>query len=118
MESLASGLDKVLHILEGNGNPGLVDRVMEIESSSNQRSKDLGELIISTKEISKQLSTLTSSVLEHQRTDNPQHKTITLFFLKSPGELLKWIAGVVLIMYVLESSGALSRIAKLVIGLP
>jgi hypothetical protein len=133
---LAQGQDRMLHIMEGNGKPGIQDRVNKVEAVAEQAAAELRTLVLSVQKLSDAVGKVSTVVTAHvdpsnalhvtpqmmeieeaSRThlvsDNPQHKTLLVALLKSPGTVLRWTGVIVVAIYILAQSGVLAEIGKL-----
>lgn len=113
---MAEGQERILHILEGNGKPGLVDRVKELEDSGDARGHDIKTLIDQVTGLATSVNSLANSVNEHIRPDNPQHKTFIAFVLRSPKDLVWWLGIISGVYAVLSASGAIKALGVFLAG--
>jgi hypothetical protein len=104
--NLDEKVEKLLHYLEGNGNPGLLHRMTVLEESQKPMAADISEARLAIKDLTKavetqnaafsgqtamlssSLATLTSLVTAHVKPDNPQHKTLLQQFQNRPIQVM------------------------------
>jgi hypothetical protein len=126
IRQMKEGQDRILHVVEGNGKPGLIDRVAEVEQAQEAQAKELTALTQSLTKLTeavaaqtKALTELSSAHQQHVQPENLQHATIARAITSNPQGALKYLGWIIAALLFLLSNGEIAQsIGKWLMGAP
>jgi len=113
MEQMA----KVLRLLEGNGQPGLLQRQTVMEQAVTAIQEDLKAHSATLGMMEKNQGHLQDLVERHMDSNNPEHQTIARAIRKDPKGVLFWFALAAAALLLANQTGFLAAALRL-LGIP
>jgi hypothetical protein len=128
MAEARQDIARVIRHLEGNGTPGLLERVpllermvLENHQSTTGRLSRIEASLERAADIQagtqKQLEALAAGVQRHQDPDNLQHRTLAHLLANDPKAFLRGAGVLVVALVILNSSGVLRTLGEWLAGM-
>ena len=115
---MQQGQERLLHLLEGNGKPGLLERMSTFEHTQNQHGSEIDKLVQATQNLQESVGVLGQSMTEHVNPHNLQHATIARMIVRDPKGTVKWLGWVVAGLVLLGRSNILDQAMSWLAGGP
>jgi hypothetical protein len=123
MDNLTEQMGKVLHYLEGNGRPGLLQRVPELERALSEHEARAENRLAKIEQAldrstsiqtgtQRQLDEMTARFNTHTDPSNLGHRTIAQAWATNPKGLLKNLGLTALVVYILVEAGVLRAVVE------
>ena len=116
-ENLGQQSERMLKTLEGNGRPGLTDRMTLVEQRLVEQGSVLEKVSGNQENLGKGLQDLHNAIQKHLDPDNSEHQTIARAIRKDPKGVLFWFALAAAALLLANQTGFLAAALHL-LGIP
>jgi len=117
MNSLSEKSDRMLDTLEGNGRPGLTDRMTLVEQRLLEQGQVMEKVSGTQVNLAQSLQDLHNAIQKHLDPDNADHHTMARAIRKDPKGVLFWFALAAAALLLANQIGFLSAVLRL-LGIP